>query len=258
MKPRRRERGLTLIEILLALIVMVLGVVGILALFPPALQSAMESVEDTNAAVVSESLAHSMVNAFNFANWDPATLETTVTLTHDLDAGGTKIRYAFKLPKLDQPGKEDWWHYPSTVPAPQPDPGAILPGTWNPETDNRIFKMSADHWTNLTVQGVHDANDPTDPYRQYAFSFAARKVNTLEHLIGKPNPEKPGETYKVEDLEGLCKLYEFRINVFRVATPGGSVGGGSGGGTGVAPGGGGGGAEFRRLIAIITKRIAAK
>jgi competence protein ComGC len=255
MARRRNDRGLTLIEILLSLIVMVLGVVGILALFPPAMQSANESVEDTNAAVVSESVAHSLVNAFNFANWDPATLETTVTLTHDLDAGGTKIRFAFKLPKLDQPGTEDWWHFPSAVPAPQPDPGQKLPLVWDPENDNRIFKMSADHWTNLTVQGVHDTNDLTDPYRQYAFSFDMRKINTLEHLVGKPNPDKPGENYKVDDLDPLCKLYEFRINVFRVATPAGSTGGGSG--TSVVPGGGG-GAEFRRLIAIITKRIAAK
>ena len=253
MRRRGGDRGLTLIEILLALIVMVLGVVGILALFPPALQSALESVEDTNAAVVSESVAHALVNAFLFANWDPATFETTVTLTYDLDAGGTKIRYQFKLPKLDQPGTEDWWHFPSALPGPQPDPGAKLPLTWDPEQDNRVFKMSADYWTNQTVESVHLTNDLSDPYRQYAFSFDIRKVNTLEYLIGKPNPDKPGENYKVEDLDPLCKLYEFRINIFRVATPGGTMSGG--GGTGTM---GSGGAEFRRLIAIITKRIAAK
>ena len=38
MRKRNAERGMTLIEILIALIVMVLGVLGILALFPPAMQ----------------------------------------------------------------------------------------------------------------------------------------------------------------------------------------------------------------------------
>ena len=40
---RNTEKGLTLVEILLALIVMVIGLAGILALFPVALQASKES-----------------------------------------------------------------------------------------------------------------------------------------------------------------------------------------------------------------------
>ena len=50
---RGAQKGMTLIEILIALLVMVLGVLGIMALFPPALQSASESMEETNAAILS-------------------------------------------------------------------------------------------------------------------------------------------------------------------------------------------------------------
>ncbi|HLY74252.1 MAG TPA: prepilin-type N-terminal cleavage/methylation domain-containing protein, partial [Planctomycetota bacterium] len=63
MKTRPRERGMTLIEILIALIVMVLGVLGILALFPPSLEMAKESMEETNAAILAESVADSLMEA---------------------------------------------------------------------------------------------------------------------------------------------------------------------------------------------------
>ena len=60
MRNRGAQRGMTLIEILIALIVMVLGVLGILALFPPALQMGSESMEETNAAILAESVAHAL------------------------------------------------------------------------------------------------------------------------------------------------------------------------------------------------------
>ena len=68
MKTPARHRGMTLIEILIALIVMVLGVLGILALFPPSLEMAKESMEETNAAMLSESVAHSLMEAFSAAS----------------------------------------------------------------------------------------------------------------------------------------------------------------------------------------------
>ena len=55
MRNRGAQRGMTLIEILIALIVMVLGVLGILALFPPSLEMAKESMEETNAEHLSSS-----------------------------------------------------------------------------------------------------------------------------------------------------------------------------------------------------------
>jgi type IV pilus assembly protein PilV len=70
MRSRAAEKGMTLIEILIALIVMVLGVLGILALFPPALQSGTESMEATNAAILAESVAHGLMGAFTTVEED--------------------------------------------------------------------------------------------------------------------------------------------------------------------------------------------
>jgi Tfp pilus assembly protein PilV len=46
---------------------MVLGVLGILALFPPALQSGTESMEETNASIIAESVAHGLTAALQSA-----------------------------------------------------------------------------------------------------------------------------------------------------------------------------------------------
>src|SRR3989339_2189669 len=59
----RDKSGLTLIEILIAIIVLTIGVVSILAIFPPSIKSASSSVEDTVAAKIAESV----VDALNIA-----------------------------------------------------------------------------------------------------------------------------------------------------------------------------------------------
>ena len=95
MTRTRRQQGLTLIEILLALIVMVIGIVGILALFPAAMESAKESMEETQAAILAESVAHSLQEAVRFAQWDTGTGQWTVIFTHDLKNGANFVKYQY-------------------------------------------------------------------------------------------------------------------------------------------------------------------
>ena len=118
------RRGVTLIEILLALIIMVLGVVGILALFPGALMLAGESMEDTQSSIVGESVAHALVNALRNAEFDKATLQYKCVLVHDLYSSepsaagnGERGRYEFILPKGDTTGAAatPWYHFPSST-----------------------------------------------------------------------------------------------------------------------------------------------
>src|SRR5436190_14671206 len=87
-RSKTRSRGMTLIEILIALIIMVLGVLGILALFPPALQSGTESMEETNASIIAESVAHGLTAALQSAEEDKtaAAMKLRATLVHDLNA----------------------------------------------------------------------------------------------------------------------------------------------------------------------------
>jgi Tfp pilus assembly protein PilV len=228
---RRGERGLTLIEILLALIIMVLGIVGILALFPPALQSGKEAMEVTQAGITAQSVANSVATGVRFASYNAATGDWTVTLTHDLNNSGTTSIYTFNLPKLT----DNWKHHP----------GNGTPST-NPEADPE-FKLVGDGWIQAEVDNVRTKSDPTEPLKQFAFSFACKKINTLAYLIGTPKPG--GGNYTLADLEGIVKLFEFRVHIFRLAS---NASGGGGTGTG------GGTTNSKKLVATVTTRVSTK
>ncbi len=261
---RGSERGVTLIEILLALIVMVLGMVGILALFPGAMQQASESMEDTQAAILGESVAHALVTALRNVQLDAATGTRKAVLVHDLyssdpsaNGNGERGRYEFVLPPGDPDGKlptNPVHHYPSNPKPPAADPGAPLdPASWDAEQDPRVFKLGGDGWLKATTDNVKNNYDPTDAWSQFGFSINIQKIRTLEYLIGKDKPARPGEPalkYEAPEVDDLQKLYEFKIVVFRIATQGASFGGG----TAVS----GGGQDVRRAVAVITKRIAVR
>lgn len=247
MTTRRSDRGLTLIEILLAIIVMALGLVGIMALFPPAMQTATESMEETQAAIVGESVAHALANALAHATYDPATKRYVAWLSHDLKAGASRGRYEFVLPKgdLDAAGSPKWYHYPGTASPPAKDEGSpVTLENYDPEADDRIFQLAGDAWTAATVKNVQDNYDATDALGQFAFSFNVAKVQTLKYLR---KPPRPGEKQFTEDeLQSMEKLYEFKIYVLRTAQEGG--GGALGGG----------GQNIRWPICVLTKRIAVR
>lgn len=235
MTRRWSERGVTLIEILLALIVMVLGIVGILALFPTAIQLSKESVEETQAGITAESVSQALTNAVRFAQWNAGSNTYDVTLMHDLKYGGTYVKYTFPLPKLT----EAWVHHPGLVPI-------AAGGVYDPE-NQPAFNLAGDPWVYSAVETVRNTNDMSDPYKQYGFSFAVMKINTMAHLIGTPKPG--GGSYTLADLEPMVKLYEFRINVLRLITNAGSSGG-TGTGTGAT--------DSKKLIAFTTCRVSTK
>jgi len=226
---------MTLIEILIALIVMVLGVLGILALFPPSLEMAKESMEETNAALLSESVAHSLMEAFASVDEDKAspTLLLRCTMSHDMKAGDrTRGRYTFNLPPLptgDPSLTPDWYHFPSaTMPPGQGNPAAGDPGSkmtstsWDPELDDRHFQLGGDQWTVDTVESVHEVNDPTDPLTQFAFSFDIRKIDDMWYQRRNGGAIDPYRkvALKPADYEAMEKLYEVRIHILRIANPG--------------------------------------
>lgn len=259
MRNRAAEKGMTLIEILIALIVMVLGVLGILALFPPALQSGTESMEETNAAILAESVSHALMSGFASVEEDKTSttgLKLKVTLTHDLKSSSANGRYTFVLPPLptDPTTNEEWWHYPSTASPPNQggstppgDSGSKMTGAaWDPEQDDRHFQLGGDQWLVNTVDDVHAVNDPTDPLKQFGFSFDIRKVDNMYHQRKDPAAVDPyrNTILKIDDYEAMEKLYELRIHILRISQQGAS--------------GGAQGAVFRRYITSFTKRISVK
>jgi type II secretory pathway pseudopilin PulG len=258
MRTRTARKGMTLIEILIALIVMVLGVLGILALFPPALQSGTESMEETNASILAESVAHALTSALQSAEEDrtSATLKLRATLVHDLKAPPALGRYTFILPPLpsDPTTNLDWYHFPSTkAPAGQGgnpasgDSGAKMSGAqWDAEADERHFQLGGDQYVVNSVDSVHATNDPTDPLTQFGFSFDIRKVDDMWYQRRNPGAIDPYKkvALRPEEYESMEKLYEVQIHILRISHEGAS--------------GGGEGAVSRRYIATFTKRISVK
>jgi hypothetical protein len=214
----RSDRGLTLIEILLSILVLLLGIMGIMALFPTALQTSRETVEERHAVNLAESVKHSIGNAMRFRISDGASPDfNKVVMTHDMDAGAG-FPYLFWPPKLtgvNAPTEDGWRRHPSAAAGNAWGDGPLATPVPNPELSPQ-FKVSSDGWMNATVDYVRATNDQTEPYRQYMFNFDIAKVNTLAHLIGvDPDGAGPQPAYTVATLDPLIRLYEVRINVLR-------------------------------------------
>ncbi len=197
----RAKRGLTLIEILIALIVLVLGVIGILALFPPALESSKQSMEETQASIMANSFGHALATAIHFSRYNATSGDYEVTVAHDMEGGSGGITYTFTLPSLTDAPK----HHPGTADE-----------TGDVENEPH-FTLGGDAWVRATVDNVHATNDPSDAYTQFAFSFTIRKLNTLEYLLNKINPET-GANYTLDELDLMTKLFEYQIYVFRLGS----------------------------------------
>lgn len=184
-----KRNGVTLIEILLAIIVMAIGMVGILALFPPTLESGKLSMEETNAAILASSVKQALSMALKRSTWDATQQRYTIVFTHDMKNGTSGNVVVLPLPKLG----EGWVHYPGQA------------GAGNPEVQE-VYSIGADPWIWASLTEVWSKNDPSDPYDQFAFSFDVRKINNLD-WVNPPPP--PGE------LEQRTMLYDFRVHVFR-------------------------------------------
>lgn len=252
---RRGDRGLTLIEILLSILVLVLGILGIMALFPTALQTSRVTIEQRHSVNVAESVKHSIGNAFRFqfatgtgevAGSSPGVEDGKVIMTHDMDAGNA-FPFLFLPPNLagstaTAPG---WRRHPAAAAvdmARGTGPLATSPVP-NPEAAPQFY-VSSDAWLNASVSYIRSNNDPTEPYRQYAFNFDIAKVNTLQHLLTQVNPAT-GVNWTPDELDPMIRLYECRIHVHRIK-----------GGGGVSTGSGNG--VNKNLILTVTHRVALK
>lgn len=58
---RARRAGFTILEILIAIVVLVLGITGIIALFPTAIESGNKTVEDSYAAAITQSVVDAVI-----------------------------------------------------------------------------------------------------------------------------------------------------------------------------------------------------
>ena len=146
---RSAASGFTLIEILISLTILVIGLVGILALFPVGIHASRASVEETSASILAESVHSSLIFSL-----DLATPGQPIEYFHD----GVSTGLTFTLPEAGGG---------ASVELPQQAAGG-------PPAGEAVFHVGRPH------DGAHMHNfrvldeEDREHYGQYAFNFTVR------------------------------------------------------------------------------------
>ncbi len=165
---RRTAAGFTLVEVLIAFTIFVIGLVGILALFPVGIHASKAAIEDTMASQLADSVRSSILKSVDRAGPAP----TDVTYYHDGAASGIVIR----LPVSGGIGNAAW------VPG-KPGPGAAAAPY--------VLRVGRDNGSVLDLpalapgeqeDGAIVAAGQANPYDQYAFKFHVEKITSLSGL----------------------------------------------------------------------------
>ena len=200
---RLSVNGLTLIEILIAIIILMIGLVGVLSLFPAGIKSAGESVDDRTAAGVAVSVTDALITAMRSATGEDNKngIPSEVTFNHDGTTDGTgKDYYRFKLPlgKDPIPPKPRYYLHPDDKRSPFDTP---KPADINP---TKAFLLGRDKFIKSVYDKVRTESDPTDPYGQWGFAFLVSRLDD-----NRPKDET-GPTYKP------LPIFRFTIWVYRL------------------------------------------
>ncbi|MBI4614225.1 MAG: prepilin-type N-terminal cleavage/methylation domain-containing protein [Planctomycetes bacterium] len=161
---RARKGGFTLIEILIALTVLVVGLVGILALFPVGISSSKSAVEDSTTSILAESIKSSIIKSFRLGPPQDPNNPTPIQYYHD----GVPAGLTFALPASgDLDGT--WVPLEATGPAPAGEP-VFQVGLDAPGMPNELPAVDA-------TQG-EDGDMDINTYSQYYYKFQVTKVTS--------------------------------------------------------------------------------
>ena len=182
----RRRKGFTLLEILLALTILLIGIVGVLALFPVALRNSKASFEDSVAAMIAENVHASLVGSLRRApvcqqgssyTADPTRLfyfycEGAAIAPNggidlpDFTAAFWTSYLAIPMPAFPGPGiAANTFYYPPDEKAGLDD-FSTLPAV----AASRVIPLGRD-WVADRAHNIPGPIGATDSYRQYSFNM---------------------------------------------------------------------------------------
>ncbi len=244
---RASGRGFTLIEILIAMAILMIGLVGIMAVFPHAMQSATSTVQASYAAAISQSVIDAIhlglkelrvdkdgVGGFLFLHDGVRDLAADRQgLLRDLDLSNPQA-VASVMPRLmtrdycillPPPEREQTGlgggRVPLTFTYPRKSPGdnaALRPTSVVQDDDGdpkwEVTKVYAlGDWLAQPNDGVDpevQRRNEADPYRRYGFSFSIRAAYGPNALAPSPDPAQH---------QVVPGLYEVIVRVYRNFNP---------------------------------------
>jgi prepilin-type N-terminal cleavage/methylation domain-containing protein len=194
---KKRNDGFTLVEILIAMVVLSVGMLGILALFPAGIKADQQTLQQTYVAQIGESVYNALLSSFR-----DATTSTRITFSHD-----------FQNLNTGTIGKEDW-----NLPTPS---GSYV---WFPNSINGAtnldtlmtttgpYRLGLDPNVKNTIDNMKALNDDaTDPYERYGF-VVGLKQSTVEpglfdvviriYRQGGPGRDTSGNAQQANDSTG--------------------------------------------------------
>lgn len=197
----RRSAGLSLVEVLFAILVLGIGLGGVVALFPWTIEAGKEAVDRENFSLLASSVRASIQRACREARWDPRAGRYRIVLRHDLRDGRSEDGVELELPGL----REGWRRFPGGRAA---DPSV---------EDGEAFRTGRDEWIRKNLDWVSgtgafareegDWGDASDPAGQFWVVIDASKVDPWKGADPPPEAEQ------------WAGLYEFRVYILRGPRP---------------------------------------
>lgn len=189
--PIRRRAGFTILEILIAIVILVLGISGIIALFPTAIESGNQTVQDSYAAAITQSVVDAIAVGIREGryrvedNSNPKRVWSYFIFDHDgvydqmvpspqayaTDPTISMADWCILLPLGTEPNQnpanEPWYLYPS-CPSRSFDIGdgqqVILPAPSDNHTQQNLAALGtnpaqADDWSTQLIKPCFDGNN---------------------------------------------------------------------------------------------------
>lgn len=195
--------GLTLIEILIAIIILTIGVLSILSIFPSSIKTASSSVEDTVAAKIAESVGDALNIAMRLATAENVKEKkpSEATIVHDLviTPDGASGSYKFFLPLPVDPPPDS--NSPRFFAHPAASPEIVSNPSPKPVD---VFQLGKTGFIQNVLEDIRKGPDPSDSYDQYGFSFTIKRMDD-----DRPSTET-GSSFIPN------QLFQFAIAIYRL------------------------------------------
>jgi len=199
----RHEKGFTILEILLAVVILTVGLLGLLAVFPVAMRAGKDAVENTNAVIISQSVEQAIREGLmEHKAQSPDGRWTYFIFNHDGVTDPLPARIDRARPDAD---------YYILLPSPDPDRKTSMKRTefWErgktfvfPETDGLTWIVS----DSGVEREVTDESSSSPPNGRGNPTRADDDADDYLREIRSPDSDRVLDSYETYDVRRVYRL----------------------------------------------------